>query len=204
MRVAVFGASGGIGRLAVRECLGRGDSVNALVRDVSRLALSDGMLEVVKGDAMQAEDVDRAVAGCEAVLSSLGRGTGAPPNVCSAGAANIVGSMSKNGVKRLVCVSAYGTGETRKGVYARMEWLLIRGLMEDKETMEEVVRSSGLDWTVVRPTRLTDGPKRGRYRTGVDIDVGLFPRVSRADVADFMVNQLSGTVFRRASPTITY
>lgn len=204
-RVAVFGASGRTGRLVVRESLGRGHQVIAFVRDQSKLVLVDPQLRLVKGDATVATDVDAAVRSSEAVISSLGQSPGSPADVCSRGVANIISSMSKNGVKRLICQSSFGTDDTRsRGFYAKLLRTIMKSRMDDKEKMEREVRSSGLDWTVVRPTILTDGPKTGSYRTGSGIQVGLLPKISRADLAEFMVKQVTETAFVRSSPTITY
>jgi uncharacterized protein YbjT (DUF2867 family) len=207
MRVLVFGASGATGRLVVKESLDRGHQVLAFVRDPAKLDLSHPRLTVVQGDVRSAADVDLAVQRADAVVSVIGpipRGSSGE-NVCSVGVANIVNSMSKHGVKRLVCLSDYGNGETRtKGMYARYLWLTIRAHLEDKERMEETVKSSDLDWTIVRPTILTDGTKTGTYKVGPEIKIGLYPTISRHDVADFIVRQVTDDSFLRSSPSISY
>jgi uncharacterized protein YbjT (DUF2867 family) len=205
MRVLVFGASGRTGRLVVRESLEGGHQVLAFVRSQSKFDSSHPQLAVVSGDVTSAADVDLAVQRSDAVVSVLGQAPQSPPNVCSVGVANIVASMSKHGVRRLICLSDYGNGETRtKGLYARFLWLVIRAHLEDKEKMEETVKSSGLDWTIVRATILTDGAKTVTYRVGPEIKVGLVPRISRHDVADFIVRQITDASFIRSSPSISY
>lgn len=205
MRVLVFGASGRTGRLVVDESLENGHDVLAFVRDQSKLNLKHPRLSVEVGDVTVAADVDRAVSKSEVVVSALGPVANSPRDVDSRGMGYIVDSMSKHGVKRLVCLSAYGTGETRtKGLYARVLWIMIRAYMTDKEKMEEAIRSSDLDWTIVLPTILTDGPKTGKYRVGPDVKVGLIPKISRRDVAEFIAKQLTDTSFIRASPSISY
>ena len=205
MRVVVFGASGRTGRLVVGEALERGHQVLAFVRSPSKLGLSHPQLTLAQGDATSAADVDSAVHGSEAVVSVLGLAADSPPNVCSVGVANIVGSMTERGVKRLICLSDYGNGETRaRGLYSRFLWLVIRAHLEDKEKMEATVRSSGLDWTIVRATILSDGAKTGKYRVGPEIKIGLVPRISRRDVAHFIVEQIADASFVGASPSISY
>ncbi len=205
MRVLVFGASGRTGRLVVKESLERGHQVLAFVRSSPKLDLSHPQLTVVSGDVTSAPDVDLAVQRSDAVVSTLGRASNSPLNVCSVGVANMVGSMSKHGIRRLICLSDYGNGETRtRGLYARFLWLLIRAHLEDKEKMEETVRSSGLDWTIVRATILTDGAKTETYRVGPEIKVGLVPKISRHDLADFIAKQLTDVSFIRSSPSISY
>ena len=205
MRVLVFGASGRTGRLVVKESLERGHQILAFVRDPAKLDLSHPQLTAVQGDVRSAEAVDLAVQSADAVVSVIGpKSAGSGENVCSAGIANIVDSMSKHGVKRLVCLSDYGNGETRtKGLCARFLWLTIRAHLEDKERMEQIVKSSGLDWTIVRPTILTDEGKTGAYRVGTEIRVGLYPKISRHDLADFISKQITDDSFIRLSPSIS-
>lgn len=207
MRVLVFGASGRTGRLVVRESLDRGHQVLAFVRDPTKLQLSHPHLTVVKGDVRSAADVDQAVQRVDAVVSVIGPVSPdySREHICSVGVANIVDSMSKHGVKRLVCLSDYGNGETRsKGLYARFIWHMIRAHLEDKERMEEEVKSSDLDWTIVRSTILTNGAKRGSYKAGLEIKIGLYPRISRPDLADFITRQVTDDSFIRSSPSISY
>ena len=113
--------------------------------------------------------------------------------------------MKTHGVRRLTCLSDYGNGETRnRGVYSRFLWLIIRAHLEDKERMENIVRSSGLDWTIIRATILTDGPKTGLYKAGPEIKVGLVPRISRHDVAELMVRQLTDDSSIGSALSISY
>jgi len=205
VRVLVFGASGRTGRLVVEESLERGHDVLAFVRNQSKLGLNHPRLSVELGDVTVAEDVDRAVPKSEAVVSVLGPAANSPRDVSSQGIGRIVDSMSKHGVKRLICLSAYGSGETRtKGLYARLLWVVIRAHMMDKKKMEEAIRSSDLDWTIVRPTILTDGPKTGKYSVGPDVKVGLIPKISRHDLAEFIAKQVTDTSFIRAAPSISH
>jgi putative NADH-flavin reductase len=205
MRVLVFGASGRTGRLVVKESLDRGHRVLAFVRDPAKLDISHPQLTVVQGDVRSGTDVDLAVQRADAVISVIGP---IPPgssgeNVCSVGIANIVDSMSKHGVRRLICLSDYGNGETKtRDLYARYLWLTIRAHLEDKERLEEIVKSSSLDWTIVRPTILTDGAKTGSYKVGPEIKIGLYPTISRHDVADFVAKQVTDDSFIRSSPSI--
>lgn len=207
MRVLVFGASGRTGRLVVKESLDRGHQVLAFIRNPAKLDLSHPQLTVVQGDVRSAVDVDLAVQRADAVVSVLGptRPNSSGANVCSVGVENIVDSMAKHGVKRLICLSDYGNGETRtRGLYARFLWLILRAHLEDKEKMEETVKSSDLSWTIVRPTILTDGAKTDSYKVGPEIKIGLVPKISRHDVADFIVRQITDDSFIRSSPSISH
>lgn len=205
MRVLVFGASGKTGRLVVKECLDRGHQVLAFIRNPSKLDLSHPQLTVVQGDVRSATDVDLTVQRADAVVSVLGPTSDSSRNICSVGVANIVDSMMNHGVKRLICLSDYGNGETRtRGLYARFLWLTIRAHLEDKEKMEETVKSSELSWTIVRATILTDGAKTSSYKVGPGIKIGLVPRISRHDIADFIAGQVTDDSFIRSSPSISY
>ena len=187
----MFGASGRTGKLVVKESLEKGHHVLAFVRSPTKLDFSHPQLEIVQGDATSATDVDGAVERSKTVVSVLGEAVNSPHDICSLGVSNIVESMKKHGARRLVCLSDYGNGETRnRGLYSRFIWLIIRAHLEDKEKMENTVRSSGLAWTIVRATILTDGPKSASYKAGPEIKVGLVPKISRHDVADLMVRQL--------------
>ncbi|MDA8324756.1 MAG: SDR family oxidoreductase, partial [Nitrospiraceae bacterium] len=113
--------------------------------------------------------------------------------------------MKKYGVKRLIVESAYGAGNTRnKGFYARVLWLVIRDRIKDKEAMEREIEGSGLEWVLARPVALTEGEKTGSYRAGPDLKLGFFPKVSRADVADFMLSQLKSVKFVHGMPTVSF
>ncbi|MDA8327249.1 MAG: SDR family oxidoreductase [Nitrospiraceae bacterium] len=108
------------------------------------------------------------------------------------------------GGKRLLVESAYGAGSTRnKGFYARVLWLIVKDRIKDKEEMEREIKGSGLEWVIARPVALTDGEKTGSYRAGPDFKLGFFPRVSRADVADFMLSQLESDKFVHGMPTVS-
>ncbi|HEX3033540.1 MAG TPA: NAD(P)-binding oxidoreductase, partial [Thermodesulfobacteriota bacterium] len=144
-----------------------------------------------------------AVSGCEGVLYAIGVMPWKRP-VCTEGIKNVTSAMHKYNVRRLVAESAYGVKETRKGIYGRFLWVIIKDIMRDKETMEDVIAASQLDWVIVRPTILTQGTKTGRYRVGQDLRVGILPRISRADVADFMIKQLHDNKYLHQAPTISY
>ncbi|MEJ2182393.1 MAG: SDR family oxidoreductase [Nitrospirota bacterium] len=204
MNIAVFGASGRTGRHLLKQGLERGHAVTAFVRNPARLRIAHDNLSVVQGDVLHPAEVEAAVKGRDAVLSALGLSKGSPKTICADGTGNIISAMKRHGVKRLVVQSAFGAGETRKrGLYARLLWILIAPRMKDKEAMEAAVRESGLQWVIVRPVRLTDGPETGSYRTGTRLKPGPFPKVSRADVADFMLRQMQSDEFLRQAPTIT-
>lgn len=210
MRILVVGATGGTGREIVKQALERGHDVVALARNPSKLDLKHERLRVVKGDVTDPSTLDAAVRDVDAVVCALGhkRWLG-PSNILSQGTRNIIAAMEKNGVKRLVVESALGVGDSigRLGVYYTLFTIpfILPFYWFDKERQERVVRASNLDWIIVRPAQLTNGRKRGTYKHGPRVGNYLWSlSISRADVADFMLNQLGDTPYVRQSPGLCY
>lgn len=205
MKVLVFGPTGGTGSAIVNQALAAGHDVTAFARDPSRIDIFRDKLNILWGDVLDDEAVADAVPGHDAVLSALGVTGGSPANVCSEGTRNILAAMEASGVRRFVCASAYGAGETRsRGPYARFLRVWIPRRMNDKDQMEEIVRASSVEWVIVRPPILTNGPRTGKYRVDDDLRLGWVPRLSRADVADFMLRVAEGRGRLRNAPTIAY
>ena len=194
MKLTVFGATGGTGSEAVGQALDAGHEVLAVVRNPARLRISHPNLTVMTADVLQPAEIGDAVAGRDAVISALGhsqrpaeRKAAARPTLCADSARSVTEAMRATGSRRLVIVSASGPYTDGDGPVLRyvLKPIVRRFLKDDWDdlvAMEEVVRASGLDWTVLRPPQLTDKPVTGRYRTRLDANArGL--RVSRADVA---------------------
>ena len=194
MRILVIGASKGTGALAVRAALGRGHKVTAFSRSPDNLQLVHGQLTKLKGDFHDRASVEGAVPGHDAVLVTPFPGSLAgfksDPEFFSRGTRHVVGAMKTSGVKRLVVLSALGVGDSRPLFNFFMDKLLIsfllKGPYQDHERQEPLVRDSRLDWVIARPSRLTDGPARGRYVKQVAI-APVPGSISRADVADFLI-----------------
>jgi putative NADH-flavin reductase len=221
MRLVIFGPTGGTGRRLVERAIAEGHEVTAFVRDPSRITARHERLDVVVGDAFDPESVREAVAGNEAVIGVLGsrkpsnplhpRRPGDPDGVASAGSANIIAAMKEHGVRRFVCQTAWGVGESRQdpgfaGAFFMKVLVppLLRDEYADKEVQEKLVRQSDLEWVIVRPMILTNGPWTNYYRAGVDLKPGRRPYISRADVADFLMRQLTDDTFVRNAPAIGY
>ena len=194
MKLTVFGATGGTGSEAVGQALDAGHEVLAVVRNPARLRISHPNLTIMTADVLQPAEIADAVAGRDAVISALGhsqrpaeRKAAARPTLCADSARSVTEAMRATGSRRLVIVSASGPytdgdGLVLRSVIKPIVDRFLRGAWTDLVAMEEVVRASGLDWTVLRPPQLTDKPVTGRYRTRLDANArGL--RVSRADVA---------------------
>lgn len=204
MRVVVFGATGGTGRQVCYQALEQGLEVVAFVRDPSRLGVTGPQLHVVVGDVLAPTTIPPALDGADAVVVGLGPRAGAVPNVCAVGTANIVGAMTQLGVRRLVVVTSLGVGDSRDQVPLAFRTCMATQLAEairDKELQEDIVRSSDLDWIVVRPGGLWDGPRTSDYRHGLDKDLHA-GMVSRADVADFVLRQLVDDTYVGRTPAV--
>ncbi|QKW51765.1 NAD(P)-dependent oxidoreductase [Streptomyces buecherae] len=195
MRLTVFGATGGTGRLLVRQALDAGHQVTAVVRDPARLAVTHPELTVVTAPDLTDERALRpAVAGRDAVLSAVGAPTNKRAGIASAAARGIVRAMAAGDVRRLVAISAAPVGEIPQGealLGRAVMWPLVRAAFRkvyaDLAVMERVVAASDTDWTLVRPPRLLDRPLTGTYRTALGTGVRDGHSLSRADLAHAML-----------------
>jgi putative NADH-flavin reductase len=200
MRVLVVGSTGRTGRLLVTGALGRGHVVTALARAPEKLGDLAARVRTVAGDVLDGGVVSDAVDGQDAVLVALGVAQRRnDPAVCSLGTLNVIRSMQRYGVRRLVTLSAGGTQPGRDPnlpwAYERiLKPLFLKHAYADLRRMETSVRQSGLDWTIVRASGgLTDGPSRGTYRAEPGYSLPGGRRISRADVAEYMLDQLTLT-----------
>jgi putative NADH-flavin reductase len=209
MKLVILGATGRTGRELTDQALELGHDVTAFVRDASRLSIEHERLSVVEGNMLDPESLERAIAGRDAVLSALGSpGLGKSTDL-SDGTANIIRVMETTGVTRLIFESTVGIGDSKNHApwLARKTLipLLLKNVFADKEIQEQRIRNSSLDWTIVRPARLTNGPLTGKYRIGDEINAGMPSKtISRADVAQFMLRQLADETFLRKTPAISY
>lgn len=204
-RVLIVGATGGTGRRLVEQALERGYEVTALARDPSALHVEHPRLTVVRGNVLDYPSVDAAVRGQDAVLSALGhKQFFRPTRTLSEGTQNVLHAMEAHGVRRFVCETALGIGHSagRMGLYYTFFVIpvILPFYFWDKTRQERLIAASKVNWVVVRPGALTNGAKRGRYRHGRTVGSLLWTvRISRADVADFMLNQMSDNTYLRAA-----
>jgi len=208
MRIALFGATGGTGHQFIRQACANGHEVIAVVRNPHRLTESHPHLRVLQADVMDPGAIGPAIAGCDAVVSAMGSRDGrVPTTVCADSTTSIVRTMHGIGVRRLVVVSAGtlttdGDGPLMRLVMKPLLGKLLKHTIADKRRMEEVVRASGLDWTILRPPMLTDGPHTGAYRSATNHNVRGALRVSRADLADCILLCLTDHVAVHAAISI--
>lgn len=210
MNVIVFGASGATGRELVGQALQRGHRVTAFIRSGPKPSTDSHRLLAIRGDVRDNQAVATAVDGHDAVLCALGAATPLRREpLLVEGIRSIVTAMEQHGVRRLVYLSFLGVHEGRAQLSILGRWVVapvvMRNVVADHEAKERIIRATSLDWVIVRPPRLTNGPRRGTYRSGVGIRAtSLIPRISRADVADFMLRQLEEDEHVRQTPAVMY
>jgi len=209
MKILVLGATGATGQLIVSQALAKGHDVVALVRSKGKAAGLAGA-ELVEGDARDAAALTRAVAGCDAVVSSLG--TPMSPfrevTMLSAATRALIGVMANQNIRRLICITGVGAGDSRGHGGLVYDWLfrplMLRKVYEDKDRQEDAIRASALDWIIVRPTVLNDKPASGHIRALTDLSGVHGGTIARADVADFVVQQVTADTWLRKAPLITW
>lgn len=209
-RVLVVGATGGTGRQLVTQALERGFAVTALVRNPSKLQVDHPQLTVIQGDVLDYASVEATMRGQEAVVSALGhKRFFYPTRILSEGTRNILRAMDTHAVSRLVCETSLGIGDSagRLGLYFTLFTIpvILPFYFWDKTRQERMIAESNVEWVIVRPGMLTNGAKRGRLRNGRHVGSFFWTvRISRADVADFMLNQLESDTYLRATPSVAW
>jgi putative NADH-flavin reductase len=207
----VIGATRHTGNLVMRQALDAGHTVTALARDPARIDVQHERLRVVRGDVMDAATLAPAIAGCDAVISALGATSAfrAPTTLYSEGMRNIIQVMRGAGVTRLIAVTAAPLSRDKDDtlpsrVMNRMMWAFINELYSDMDRMEEVIRASGLEWTIMRPPRLTGKSPTGHYRTAINRSVRGGYSIARADLAGAMLTLLDDPTAIHAAIGIAY
>lgn len=216
MNLLVFGATGRTGLLLVAQALDEGHQVTAFVRSPRAMNIEHPDLAVMQGDILDYESVQSAVRGQDVVLSVLGVNSFKKNSIVSDGTQNIIGAMIEHRVARLICVTAMGLGDSRnqKGwayllpvslMFHLQRLPILRNQFADRELQEQYIRTSPLDWIIVRPGGLTDGPRTGSYRHGFGVDdTTVKVRISRADLADFMLKQIASDTYLHKTPSLSY
>jgi uncharacterized protein YbjT (DUF2867 family) len=210
MRVLVIGATGNLGTEVVRQALEAGHDVTGLARNPSAIAIEHDSLRVTSGDVKDAASLEQAIADQDAVISCLGTKDRKDSTLRSDGARSTIAAMREHGVKRLIVFSAFGVGDSaaqlkRKSfLFGRIiQPLLLKAPFEDMAKMEEEVRASGLDWTIVRPSALTKKAATGAVKAAVEDGETVGGSIPYADVASFMVEQLASDRYVGKAPAIS-
>jgi putative NADH-flavin reductase len=209
-RVLIIGASKGIGLETTRQALEAGHRVRAFARSAADIGISDPKLEKVRGNALRESGVIAAVTGMNAVIQVLGVGLGdlfLPVHLFSDATRLLLAAMQAQGVKRLICVTGFGAGDSRASINC-LQILPFRFFFgrayDDKDVQERLIKDSALNWTIARPGVLTNGSRTGRYKVLKEPSEWRNGTISRADVADFLVQQIEDQAYLRKTPVLVY
>ena len=209
MKIGIIGATRGIGLALTKMALESGHEVTALVRDVSKMELSHTHLRVLHGDVGNQRSVEVALAGQDAVCVCVGVSPSRKPmDVFSTGARTVLAAMQKTLNVKLISVTGIGAGDSRGHggfLYDKLiQPLLLKTMFEDKDREEAIVKASSVEWMIARPGLLTNGVRTGKYRVLTDMNGVTAGKISRADVADFILQQLQHPTYFRQTPLVTY
>jgi putative NADH-flavin reductase len=216
MKILILGATGRTGRLIVEEALKQGYELNVLVRDKNKLSFNSKSVKVYQGTPVHQTDLAAAMQGCDVVISalSIARASDAPwsklitpENLITESMKNVITEADKQNLKRLITISAWGAGETKKDVPFWFRWLIdytkIRFAYAEHESQEKLLAASNLNWTAVRPVALSDSKKKKTLKVSFDNLPKPSLSISRQSVAKFMVDIVKSDKYDRKSPTIS-
>jgi putative NADH-flavin reductase len=210
-KLLVIGASRGIGLETVKAALLAGHSVRALARWAASIPIQNVALDKVSGNALDSDTIRNALKDVDVVVQTLGvdispRAIFEPTTLFSQSTRKLVDAMKAAGVKRLIAVTGLGAGDSRGHggfLYDTLAFpLLLKRVYDDKDVQEWIIKSSGLDWTIARPGLLTNSPATGQYRVLTAPNDWRFGTISRADVADFLVQQMDDRALIGTTPLL--
>jgi putative NADH-flavin reductase len=209
-KIALFGASGKTGSEFLKVALADGLEVRALARTPAKIPQEDLKLEVIKGDVLNFEDVLSTVKETDVVVSLFGQVKGSPKNLQTNGTKNIVKAMKLEGIDRIISLSGGGLPFPEKD-HPKFPDKMIKFIMkmavphvlQDAEDHADVLKDSGLNWTIIRGPRLTEEPRKGHYRVGW-VGVNASTKIGRADLADFILSELKKEQFTYQMPFVSY
>lgn len=208
-KLLILGATGGTGQHLVTQALDMGHEVTAFVRTPARISVQNARLRLLVGTVTDdGTSLTEGIRGQDAVISALGRGTSfKSTGLLQRSVPTILSAMLSCGVRRLIFTSAIGVGAAVRDapLFSRMMIrLLLKDIYADKAAAEGLIRRSDLEWTIVQPAQLTNGPLTGKYRVGERLKPGGIPTIARADVAHFILSQLDDTAYVGKIARIAY
>lgn len=207
-KIVIFGATGGTGKELVKQALKENYGVTAFVRSVQKLDISNPNLQVIQGDVLQYNDVLKAVENQDIVFCNLGMPSSDKSTLRADGTANIVNAMEEKGVQRFICQSSLGFGDSNEVLPWHMKNLIVpfilKDAFKDHELQESAIENSKLNWTIVRPGNMTNGKMTKNYKHGFKPTEKIKLKVSRADVAHFMLNQIDDEKYLHKKVGISY
>ena len=209
MKLVIFGSTGSVGREVVEQALQQEHRVTAFTRNPAKLKINNSNLKIFQGDVLDLSAVEEAVQGQDAVICTLGSGQKLTGTVRSEGTKHIVKAMEKNGVQRFICQTTIGAGDSWGSLNFYWKYimfgLILRNVLADHQRQEQDVRQSGLDWTIIRPGAFVEGKLTSNYRHGFPgTDKTSKLKISRADVAEFILKQLVDDSYLHQTPSLSY
>lgn len=209
MNILIIGATRGIGKYLTIQALSKNYNVLALARRKGLEEIKDRKLKVIQGNILDKNDLQNVIENIDCVCLTIGaRPTFKKVKLFSEGTVNIIKEMKEAGCRRLLCATGIGAGDSKGHggfLYDKIiNPLLLKTIYQDKDRQEEIIKSSGLEWTIVRPAMLTYGKQTENYKTITDLTGVTAKKISRADVADFMLKEIEQKNFLHQTPLITY
>lgn len=193
-KIIIFGATGGTGQQLIIQSLAKGHHVSAFVRSPQKLQIQNRMLSVIKGDVLNYNEVHGAMNGHKIVFSCLGMPASDKTNLRTVGTANIIKAMESHKVNRFICQTSLGYGDSKEVLPWHMKYLVVpfilKNAFKDHESQEQVIQNSKTEWTIIRPGNMTNGKRTGKYKYGFQPTDKIKLKISRSDVADFMLRQI--------------
>jgi putative NADH-flavin reductase len=207
MRILILGATGPTGQQLVKQALEKNHQVTVLVRNPEKLGMTHGNLHVVKGEVLDEATLKKAVEGTEAVLCTLGRGRSLKSfDLMTTAVTNIIAAMKSSNIDRVILLSSFGVGETftQANFFQKLVFrTFLKNIYSDKAKADAMLRNSPLEWTLVCPVILTNKPGTGNYKVAETLPMKGMPKISRTDVADFMLRELENRTFLRKTAVMT-
>ena len=209
MKLVIFGSTGSVGSQVVKQALEQGHTVTAFVRNPSKLNVQHPNLSIFTGDVMNSALVEQAVIGHDAAICILGSGKKLNGNVRSQGTKNVIQALEQAGIKRFICQSTLGAGDSWSNLNFYWKYIMfgfiLRKVFADHQIQEEYVRQSDLDWTIIRPAAFIEGTRTGKYRHGFPgSDRTSSLTISRPDIADFILKQLTDNTYLGKAASLSY
>ena len=210
MKVLIIGATGGTGTELIKQALAKNFTVTAFVRNPARLKIENKNLKILTGNVLDKNSVEKAVEGQDAVLCALGHKKWFRlTNILSEGTRNILEAMEKNNIRRFICETSLSVGDSfgRMGLYYTLFTIpiILQFYFWDKYRQEKIIKASSIEWTIVQPGALKNSKPKGKWKEGDKIGNYLLTvGISRADVADFMLKQITETKYIKKTVGISW
>ena len=210
MKVLIIGATGGTGNELIKQALAKNFTVTTFVRNPARLKIENKNLKILTGNVLDKNSVEKAVEGQDAVLCALGHKKWFRlTNILSEGTRNILEAMEKNNIRRFICETSLSVGDSfgRMGLYYTLFTIpiILQFYFWDKYRQEKIIKASSIEWTIVQPGALKNSKPKGKWKEGDKIGNYLLTvGISRADVADFMLKQITETKYIKKTVGISW